>query len=423
MRKFFTFFVMLAFVGLSVDLQAQTPETVTDGKGNKYVASEIKQLVDFLNLPSLKKGLTNAQAFGYSVKVTMDNVDEWGNGCGYSRGVYIGNIYNFTKIGDIYYIGRLEIQSPSEYKDAVRLAGHLQIQNFKYLKLLSCNAPFLGDKMTVKDCPNLQEFYLSRPQWEKNEKDPLNERLLEIKNCPALKTVDINCYPTEFVTDDHFMPEYITITQTNIPCIDFSKQKRLKSLKLSGNKFTKITLPNRAEYGENMYEGDFSYNAIEPIQLIPLISAYYGDSLFYDEDYNTGEMKLNSAKTLYLNNVLWHNIIACDPVTGMDTFAVGSKIDLSSLAKLQYGVPAVASTGKFQWSVQGPNVEGNSYPNLPETAEMKKGILVIPNNLMGTTITCTYMAPPLCNYPIKYIIYVSKKAGKAVNYVPNKSQP
>jgi len=410
MKNRFNFLIVLLLAGFAV--QAQTPETVTCGKGYKYVAAEIRQLVDFLNLPALKNGETNAQAFGITVKVTPNNVDEWGFGSGYSKGVYL---QKFEEIDGIRYIRWLKMESPSEHLYAVKLGGHLQLQNFKYLKDITISNGYLGNKITIRNCPKLDEFLLESSQYYDEDKDPQTERRLEITNCTALRTIQIRCFLTEFITDNNFALENVTISKTNFPCIDFSGQKKLKKLDLHINNFSKITLPKREDYGGKMYSADFSYNPIEPIELIPLIRAYYGDSLFYEQDYETGKWKLNSSKYLYFSEIKNHNIIVKDPVTGVDSFAVGSKIDLSALTALKYGVPEVVSKGQFNWEVYG------RYNAIGETNETKKGILTIPNNLTGTTIICYYTAPPLFSTTdyISYTIKVSSKSGKASNFVAN----
>jgi len=421
MKTFIKFFSAILFSLFVFSQQAKTqiPETVTCGKGKKYVASEIKQLVDFLNLPGVRKGETNAQALGIKVAVTMNNVDEWGFGNSAGGGIYVGKDFNFKETDGIRYIYDLKIASSTVYAEAIRLGGHLQIQNFKHLQWITFDNPYLGDLITVKDCPDLEEFYLNRPQWNEDAKDPQKERRLEIENCPALKKIEIIGFLTAFETDNNFELENVTLSQTNIKCIDFSKQKQLKNLVLRENKFSQIILPNRSDYRE-IYQADFQYNPIEPANLVPMIRAYYGDSLFYDKDYNTGDWKFNSGKSLYLGEFGYHNVTVCDPVTGLDSLTAGSKINLSALATFNYGVPAVPCTGRFEWSATGKNVEGKyvSLNSWNATEEMKKGIYIIPKDMMGATITCRYSASPLLtdDRGVTYTINVSAKLGKAVNF-------
>ena len=398
------------------------PETITSEKGYKYVASEIRQLVDFLNLPGFKRGETNAQALGYKINITMNNVDEWGSGSGYGTGVDIGNIYTFEIIDEIRYIKNLTIKSASEYQYAARLAGHFQIQNFQYLKNLALDNPFFGDQITVINCPKLVDFNLNRPQWNADQKDPQKNRRLEIKNCPALKKININCLLTEIDMDHNFVLEEVIIKQTQISCIDFSKQKKLNKLDLSSNNFSNIILPNRANY-DKIYRADFTYNPIEPVNLLPLIRAYCGDKLMYDEDYNTGELVFNPKKYIYLNEFGYHTIVVHDPVTGLDSLPAGSKINLSALATLKYGTPEVICKGAFNWGATGENVNGKwvSLSSWDATEEMKKGIYTIPNEYMGAKVTCSYTAPPLLNDALTFEINVCRKPGKAVNFVAKAS--
>ncbi|MCL2027475.1 MAG: hypothetical protein FWG79_03200 [Bacteroidales bacterium] len=404
--------LLAAFLLMSSTAQTQQqPATVTNDRGHQYVASEIQQLVDYLNLPALNPDQTNAQALGYPMSITTSNLSEWSNGSGYHTGVFIQQT---EQIDGIYYIRRLTISSASGvgWANVPRLAGQLRIQNFKQLRLLSLDNAYWSEKITVNNCPELREFQLSGISSMNTEHvDPLHERSLEITNCPELYLLSsTHCLLTNFVLNGSLALQQVTISGTDMPSIDFSDQKNLTNLTLSSNRFSEITLPDRAHYRDKrMYRADFSYNQIEPANLVNLIRAYHGDSLFYDKEQH------NPNKWIHLSEFGSQHIIIRNPETGGDSIPAGSKVDLSAFATLKYGVPQTDYSGVFQWTSRGAGPDG-IYRNLTQTAEMDKGILTIPNDMAGVTITCVYTASPLlARDMVRYTINVNRRPGSATN--------